>query len=351
MGSSRSERRSCIFSRVLLGSALFVLVVVVARSTVARAEPLDEVAGTASEITAPATEVVETVVPPPASQPPAAPAPEPAVQVPEVGVAGVSVKPSPVKLPGGSAKLPSPDGSSGASVPSPPKVAETAASTVEASTEAVTEAAGSAQSTASGATDAARETATSATAPVEATLGQDQPRASDSSSRARGSIAENGSVTTLSNAAGTTLGADDGVGEVARLPARLLDPFIRVWPAVALTAERSLGNFVGHWSRSMLALFEEHGIGSLRGEAGAGGGDAVGALADSTPASHSSDQPPFSWLTPRVPPFRWLTSESALASLFLFIAIATATLGLLALGRRELGLPIFRRRTRIPWKH
>jgi hypothetical protein len=134
----------------------------------------------------------------------------------------------------------------------------------------------------------------------------------------------------------------DRAGAVfAGIPARLLQPFIYVWPAVALLTEGQLGSFVAHWSRSVLALLEENGTGSLPGES-----SNEAALAGSTTTSaHSGDQPPFSWLyTPSDPPFSWAASGASLPAFVFFLLLAAATLMIVMLMRRELGEPTLPRR-------
>jgi hypothetical protein len=134
------------------------------------------------------------------------------------------------------------------------------------------------------------------------------------------------------------------------LPARLLRPFIYVWPAIALLTEGPLGNFVAPWSRAVLALFEEGGIDGS-GRSGYLGG-AAEPLADPPASASSADQPPFSWLTsPGLAPFNWVGDENALVVLALFLVLGASALGIVALGRRELGLPMFRRGNRFPWRH
>jgi hypothetical protein len=137
---------------------------------------------------------------------------------------------------------------------------------------------------------------------------------------------------------------------LANFPARLLDPFIHVWPAIALTVEGPLGDFVSRWSRSMLALIEEDGAGSLRGDVGVPASPAPAPAP--APAHEPSGQPAFSWVPPpSAAPFNWIGSESALVVVALLIALATATLTIMGLARRELGLPMLRRGNRFPWRH
>lgn len=335
-----------------LASTLVVWVLLVAGFALlpmaASAAPLDGVTGPVNEITAPVQETIEQVVPP-VSAPPPAPAPPP-VQLPEVKVPDVPVKP-PVEPP-----------DAGGSVPTVPKVVETTTNTVQAATKKVTDAAGTVTTAGRGAentrsaagevTGAAQKNIGSATAAAESVLngpatvasaGTASPQgAPGSSADRRGSTAENGSA--LPTGGGGTPAAGDVPSMVfPGVPARFLRPFIRVWPAVALVTEGPLGNFVGHLSRSVLALFEENGAGSPRG--------GEEALTDLPPAAPSADQPPFSRFTaPDRTPFDWVADESAFVVLALLLVAGASTLVILALGRREIGLPMFRRGNRFPWR-
>ncbi|HYC81361.1 MAG TPA: hypothetical protein VEB65_06215, partial [Solirubrobacterales bacterium] len=228
----------------------------------ARAEPLDGVTGTVNEATAPVTEAVEQVVPPVAAPSPTAQAP--AAELPEVEVPNLPVEPAPVRLPKASAQP-----------PSVPKVSETATKAVEAATDMATGTAGAVTSTGNGVVETtqgsaeeARETTLqtveSAAAGVERTANAPPTTASAGPAGPRetpdGSSAENAPPLRTAGGGATAAPSDFSSMVFPGFPARLLHPFIRVWPAVALLAESSLGSFVGRWSQSVLVLFEEEGV-------------------------------------------------------------------------------------------
>lgn len=290
----------------------------------AGAAPLEEVAGSVEGVTASAQATVETVVPPPPAPPPTSPSPPP-TPVPAPVVEVPPVKP---KLPAAPVR----DGDEAAS----DTVTETAGAVSalgEAGTTHLEAAAGSAAA-------AVTRTVSPVTAPVEAAL-DSLPAA-----RTPAPIADGGSSAPLSAEAVDPPAASDPPDLLANTPARLFDPFIHVWPAVALTVEGQLGRFVREWARAALARFEASG-GAIRG------GEAASLGSPPPPASGSSSQPAFPWLrsSSHGNPFKWAGGESAFLGLALLIALATATLAILGLARRELGLPIFRRGERFPWRH
>ncbi|HEY1853137.1 MAG TPA: hypothetical protein VGG40_00990, partial [Solirubrobacterales bacterium] len=136
-----------------------------------------------------------------------------------------------------------------------------------------------------------------------------------------------------------SLGAADTPTNLASFAARLLHPFIHVWPAVALLGDSPLGRLVADWPRSLLAMFEGASPESLGSEGSALAGSTA------TQASSSSSQPPWSWLTSdSIPPLNWIGSDGAL-SLFVFLLIlAAATAAIVVAIRRELGAPWLPRR-------
>jgi hypothetical protein len=321
----------------------------------ASAALLDEVAGTVEGVTAPLKETVETVVPPPPT-PPSSAVPAPVVKVP------------PVKLPQAPVKVPVP--APAKSTDTVPAAVETATNTVEAVRGTVTEVAGAAVSSSGGeATGTVEAAAASAAATVEQTASAGTAAAAEvlgTRATAAGPGSQNAAATTGAAAADTpgAVGGDGAQGALpadpdpaavtgerpallANAPARLLDPFIRVWPAVALTFDGPLGHYVRDLPVSVLALLEADRVASLRGD--------TAPLASSPPASDESvesSQPAFSWIPrPSLAPFDWVAGESAFLVLALLIALATATLAILGLARRELGMPMFRRGNRFPWRH
>lgn len=321
--------------------------------TAASAGPLEDVTGQVNEVTAPLQEAVQQVVPP-VTAPPPAPAPPP-VPLPKVKVPAAPVKPPPVRLPQAPVKI-------------PPPSAATAANIVEGATKTATSSAGTAassgqaavnetQSAVGAVTDATQQTAESATAEAETVL---DATATAAAARTTGRQDASGGSTAarpfvesssaLPADAGATAAPDDFSSMVfPGIPARLLSPFIRVWPAVALVTEGPLGAFFGNWSRSVLALFEENRTGSLPGE---GEGALSEPLTAPPPTAPSAQQPPFSWFaSPARTPFNWVGNESALVVLALFLIAGASALLMLALGRREVGLPMFRRGNRFPWRH
>jgi len=324
-------RNRCIEARLFLSVPALACCFLLAAgfssfSSAAGANPLEEVVATVEEATAPLQATVETVVPPPPPPPPAPPAasPSPApVPMPAVEVPPVKVPDAPVK------------------------------DTLEAANGTVTEAAAAVSSLGEGATGTVEKTAGKAgetvaqtvspvTAPVEEVLG------TLPSARAAGPVANGGSSGATPVQAEGPSTASDSPDLLANAPARFLDPFIHVWPAVALTVEGPLGRLFLDWSRSVLARFEASGTASLRGD--------LEPLDSSAPATASasdpSDQPAFSWLpSPSRAPFNWAGGDSAFLVLAVLIALATATLTILGLARRELGLPILRRGNRFPWRH
>lgn len=342
----------------------------------ASAGALDGVTGTANEVTAPAKEAVEKVVPPsttapaPTQQPPPPPAepppppPAPSVQVPEV------------KAPPAPAPSPPTSGSSGGDLPPVSAAGETTKQAVEAVAGTGTRTAGSAagvvdgvsgevEKAAAGAGKAVQETTSGTAAAAEGAAGAGssplrsgsrsaQSAAGDATAAGPGAAAGGGARGVAPRAADLGSPASEAGGGAPSMPARIFNPFIKVWPAIALTLERSLGSplggsldsFLGNWSRSVLAQFEENGTGSLRGEPAA-----TTTLTHSAAASEPADQPPFSWLSgPAVKPFNWVASQSALMVLIFFTFLGAATLLILALIRRELGHPMFRRGNRFPWR-
>jgi len=284
----------------------------------ASTNPLEEVVASVAETTAPLQATVETVVPPPPASPPASPPPVPVVEVPPVKVPDAPVKDT----------LEAANG----------RVTEAAAAASSLGDEAT----GTVEKTAGNAGDTAAQTVSPVTTPVEEVLGR-HPAA-----RTPGSVAGRGATEAPPAQAEIPPTGSDRPDLHANVPARFLDPFIRVWPAIALTVEGPLGRFFLDWSRSVLASFEQNGTASLSGD--------LEPLDFSAPASASasdpSDQPAFSWIpAPSGAPFNWAGSESALWVLVLSIALATATLVILGLARRQLGLPMFRRGNRFPWRH
>jgi hypothetical protein len=267
------------------------------------------------------------------------------VNVPPVRIPPVSVKapsPPPIKAP--APDLPNPPGGDSLS---PAAVANTAASTVESvvgatngvrSTGAELDA--GVEETAGSAGGAAKQAANTVTQPIESTLGTSAAAEEEPGSRE----ATDGDSTGAPSAQAVPPVTSTRPKLLDGVPARLIDPFIHVWPAVALIAQRSLDEYVGKWSRSVLALFEEHGTGSLRG--------ATATLADPTTGSYNSTgQPPFSSLAQRaIEPFEWVGSEKALVVLALLLVLTTASLMILTLARREIGLPMLRRSNRFPWR-
>ena len=334
MGKPRSEIRPFI-SITAFGAWLLAVLIPLLSATAASAGPLDGLAAPVKEVTAPVTEVVETVVPPPVTSP----AP-PAVEIPPVKV------PTP---PTHSAPAPE-------AVPATSTVAETAKHVTGAATETVTKAAGTVATTGEAVTGAvgtvagAPRQATSSATPEPGTASGAATKGAQSTG-ANGSAGAGASATNEAETAGGR-GAWSAPADVVEppgsMPARLLDPFIHVWPAIALTAERALGDFVRHWSRSLLALLEENGTGSLRGE---GSGFAITGTAATTPAAHASGQPPFSWFSPSsIPPFNWISDEDALPVLVFLLVLAATALMFLVLSRRELNEPVLPRRFR-RWRH
>jgi hypothetical protein len=303
--------------------------------TPASAGPVDGVTGPVNEVTAPVKQATDTVVPPVVTAPP-----PPAAEAPEVQVPEVPVKVPPVKV---TAKH-----VTGAVIGAGTKAAGTATSGVNDASGEVEKAAGNTtkavQTTTSIGTTAATENVVGAgSTALSAGSRRVQTGSGNPTAGGPGPAGDAGARGTSPPVAGAVPAAGESPGALASVPARLLNPFIRVWPAVALTVERSLGNLLGHWSRSVLALFEEKGTGSLSGEGGA--------LADSAPVSHPGDQPPFSWFSsPALQPFNWVATQSALVVLILLTVLGAATMVILALMRREIGLPMFRRGNRFPWR-
>jgi hypothetical protein len=323
------------------------------------AGPLDGVEETINNATAPAAATVEAVIPPatapssagqdpaPLPEVPASPAPAnvPSVNVPSVKIPPVRVQappPPPIKAP-----VPDQPNPSGGDIRSAPAVAKTAASAVE-SVVGATNGAGSTgveldagvEGTARSAAGTAQQAANAVIEPIENTLGTGSAAEGEPGSRE----ASDGNSTGSPSAPAAAPVASTQPELLAGVPARLIDPFIHIWPAVALVAERSLDQYVADWSRSMLALFHDHGTRSLAGTAAT--------LADPTSGSYSSTgQPPFSWLAQRATePFEWVGSEKILVVLALFLVLATASLMILTLARREIGLPMLRRSNRFPWR-
>jgi hypothetical protein len=111
-------------------------------------------------------------------------------------------------------------------------------------------------------------------------------------------------------------------------------PFVYVWPAVVLT-EGSLGTVVGSWSEATITLLDQYGTGSLRGTPPAEG--AIGQEASSSSSSSS------------LPGFASRIGEAALPALLSFVVAAIGILAILAVMRRERGLPLISRRVR--WRH
>ncbi len=308
--------------------------------TGAEAAPLDEVVHAVEEVTAPLNATVETLVPPPPAPPPPSPPPVPAPP-PVVTVPPVKLPEVPVKVP-----IPDPVRSLGASAGTVSAAVETTQDTVEKVNGTVAEAAGAVSSAREGATRTVEQTVGYAASSVEQATSAGTRSAGEGLGKqatAETLEADEGSTDGLPAPADVPPAASDRPDVKTNVPARLLDPFIHVWPAIALTVEGSLGHFFWHWSRSVLTLVEANDTGSLRG--------GVGPLASSTPASKLSGQPAFSWIpSPSRAPFNWAASESALLVLVLFIALATTALTILGLARREVGLPVFRRSNRFPWR-
>jgi hypothetical protein len=139
--------------------------------------------------------------------------------------------------------------------------------------------------------------------------------------------------------------APAGATNPTALPARLWHPFIRVWPAIALTLEHALAEFDRRGSRSLLvALLGAIGGGSLRGQGAA--------LTGAAPAaSHASAQPPFSWFSPpSLSPYDWVGEKAALPVLVFFLILAAGALAILLAMRRELGEPLLPQRLRHWWR-
>ena len=323
-------RKRCIEIRLFLWASVLAFCFLLAggpssTSAAAAANPLEEVVAAVEGATAPVQATVETVVPPPppvppAAAPPPAPTPPPAVDVPPVRVPEAPVK----------------------------DTVAAANSTVTEAAVAVSslgeEATATVETTAGSAGDTVARTVSPVTTPVEEVLGT-QPTA-----RTPASAVDHASTAPSPADADVPPTASDRPEVLENVPTRLVDPFVFVWPAVALTVEGPLGGFLRDWSRSVLARFAANRTASL-------GGD-LGPLDFSAPApasaseSDPSDQPAFSWLpSPSRAPFNWVGGESALLVLALAIALATATLAILGLARRELGLPMFRRGNRFPWRH
>jgi len=370
-----TKRRSTSCPALLIRAYVSFVIVIATVSLLAR----PALAGPLDEVTAPVNEAVETVVPPVVTPTaPPAPAPEqPPVQAPEVKVPEVPVQVPPTKLPEAPlnvpttpvkvpevkvppVKVPVPPSTK---APSAPAVVETAKQTVEQAAGTVTKAAGnttaavdgvSAQT--GGTTNSVEKTATTAGGTVQrssgsatASPGKMAGAAIASSGASRGAVPSspgNASPAGGTEASGSGLPASSG--PAVDLARGLLQPFIHVWPAVALTGDRLLGGFVGDWSRSVLAALVG---GAAAGPLGAAGLDGA-TTAEAVPASHSSDQPLFSWLTsPAIQPFNWVASSNALVLLTLLLVIGAATLTIVGLARRDLGLPMFRRGNRFPWRH
>jgi hypothetical protein len=339
MSRSRRGFRPRLSRWCLLAGIAFALL-----PSSAAAGPLDGVEETVKNAATQAAATVEAAVPPAAV--PSSAGQNPA-QLPEVPVPAVPVKVPSVTVPQAKVKAPStppveaparglPDPSGGDL--SAPAVADVAASAVESVVGATT-------GVGSTGTVLDRQTANTAIDSVEDALGRSAAADPESGNREAG-----GREAVDAGPTGPSAGQPAPVTStrpalLAAVPASLLDHFIHVWPAVALIAERSLDGYVGNWSRSLLARFEEQDTRSL--------GGAEGTLADPTTGSHSSvGQPAFSRLAQRASePFEWVGSEKALLVLALFLVLATASLTILTLARREVGLPLLRRGNRFPWRH
>ncbi|MGD9736356.1 MAG: hypothetical protein AB7V58_12240 [Solirubrobacterales bacterium] len=356
-GDSRlSLGRSTLAVWILLAAGLWLA------PPAAGAGPLDGVTGPVGEIAAPVQQALEQVATPStAPPPPAAPrpaSPPPAVEPPEVAVPDVPVKLPTLRLP----KLPvSTAGDSPATVP---KVAATAADTVAAASRTAT-GAGEAVSATGGEAAAATRSAAAEAAAAASTVGSatataeaapstpptaagtttPEPRSAPAGAAASRSTADNGPAPQLG--AEATAPPPQGANKVLPgIPARLLHPFIHVWPAIALLTEAPLASFVRDWSRSALASFAADAAAPSGGEA------PPLVAANPPPAAHLTGQPPFAPLAgPALTPFDWVAGEGALLGLALFLVLGASTLAILALGRRELGLPMFRRGNRFPWRH
>lgn len=327
MGKRRSETRPFTsipaFSAWLLAALLPLLF-----AATASADPLEGLTAPVKEATAPVTEAVGAVVEPVTTTAP-----------------------------------PPPEGPPAAKAHPPPPVAAAAHHAAEAGTDAVTGAADSVTSATVGASGGAEKatedvagmvektTSTGTAAVTEAVVGADST-ATTAGSNAVQAVRDNPAAggpgpvrdEATPGISPPVAAAAPVAGEPAGSPASVLRPFVHVWPAIALTLERSLRGFFGRWSRSLLALFEENATGSLAG---------IGeALPDSAPASASpsTEQPPFSlFSSPSLRPFNLVDGEDVLLALIFFTVLGAATLFTVGAMRRELGLPMFRRRHRFPW--
>jgi hypothetical protein len=342
--------------------AICLLLVVGSSLLAARASagPLDGVTGPVNEVTAPVKEAVETVVPPVVTTPPPAPQPPPPVKLPEVQVPEVPanvpapppVKAPPVKIPAPPAKVPSAPPATG--LPSVPAATESAKHTVEAATGTTTtkaagtvtstgkEAAGAVQKTGGTVGGTAEKTVDAATAgPRKATgpstTGSGGPTDAVQSSPARanaaGADSGAGAGSNVSRSMPQGSARSSGAPVDLSLAAKVLTPFIHIWPAVALLEEGRIGDFVGTWSQTILALFEEGAPGALQGEGGVLAASEDGLVKIGHPASSSS---PFSDF--------WSPSHDAMPVLFFFLLIGVATLVLFGVMRREVGEPLLPRR-------
>jgi hypothetical protein len=341
----RSASRSAFFFKALSACALAAVGSFLCAGA-ATAGPLDEVAGTVQEATAPVKEVVEAVVPPapappPSTQPPAR-TPEvklPELKLPEVKAPPIGIPDAPVNA-GAKPSAPTPD-----ALPSAATVVESAKSTVEAVGETVTKATG--RTTAAGAgAEEAQGTAGDAAATVQEIAGggatkdpREQDPAQPGAAAATPSVGDPASETRGGPRA-TPKAMQEGDFELlASLPARLLNPFVRVWPAMALLAKGPLNDFLG--GSSLLTLLEEAG-GAVEGSAAADLGGQSGEAVGLRPAATTASPSPLS--------FNWIPHDNAVMTMVLFVFLALASLAVVVLMRREVGEPVLPRRlTR--WRH
>jgi hypothetical protein len=325
MGQRRGESSHLPFISAIAAWALLELALL-SGASVASAGSLSGLSDPVREATAPVVETVEAVVPP--------------VTTPTT--------PNPIPTPGAAAP-PTPP-------PSPSAVTDAAGQTAKAGSETVRKSVGTATSAVDDATQEAKKGTREVAAAVEGTADQATAPVMGEATGATASAAQ-------SRPGGTSVGAVSSSVEgnpdriqpatadavpaagpdPASLPAKLWHPLIHVWPAVALTAERALGDFVGHWSRAVLAHFERAGVGSLRDEGGT--------LANSAPASQAANQPPFSGLLPpSLSPFDWIPPEGTLPVFVFLLILAAGTLAILLAMRRQLGEPLLPRRITRWWR-